>query len=591
MKIKLLLFAFLLTSHCFSQLGLITKIPDKDERHAKKIEKSPAKDDILLVEKAIANANASLEKYPDVNYFATSTERHALLTDPCEKIKNGIVSIKSKDPKWDLEEYETSLKLYEQKLVEIAPKFEDTKKASALVDSVLVRYKNVQAMWQGLKFGDIKCDDLLTNVALYYSDRCPCADKFHNFYVKTVDIKRTQNEIKEIGRINPELLGLDNYQKSNILDWKKKYVDEFSAFKKQYIDETDKFIAELKANSKDREYQATGVLKFQRKKLETLKEIDPADQNLINEIKKIDDCIAYLREAQLKNNMVTPERAQKIIFLTADVDKDKFETDAVKATSWNIENPLYFRWFMDKPDMATYCALEGAPEVQDPHEYTGDKHIIYINGTKFFEGIFMSHDGGSKIFYNSLTAREEYDSKNDFARDLITEMGKKLKAGTYEMKVEIYLAYRKSKSDRLTNFAAQPTATGQINVVITPAALAKLKKEIDNCAPPAGMVDANLSAQMISAFKQRSADDGGWEETPKRAVIIDKNWTINQNKRTGITTSRSIEAWVFSVRKDGTCKRQNFIFEQKHISNGNFGALVLSGIGDPYDMSCECMNK
>ncbi|HYG53575.1 MAG TPA: hypothetical protein VD905_21955, partial [Flavobacteriales bacterium] len=74
----------MLTTNCFPQIGLIKNtIPDKDERRAKQLEKSPARDQIKMVEEELKDLaykvnESKWDERKDERFMATQKDYDAI---------------------------------------------------------------------------------------------------------------------------------------------------------------------------------------------------------------------------------------------------------------------------------------------------------------------------------------------------------------------------------------------------------------------------------------------------------------------------------------------------------------------------------
>ncbi|MFI5204808.1 MAG: hypothetical protein ACHQF2_09960 [Flavobacteriales bacterium] len=576
---KYFLFALLvfLGVPAISQIPL--NIPSKDERYAKKIEKSAARDEIKQVEASIKQLDVNISRRSELLTFANDEEAFKEFDGPYTKIKNGIPAITAKDPKWKVEEYNAKLEGFTKQYNDIRAEYAKTLRANQIVDTLYYRDRKTDYERDHLEFGsDYMCSGLDDAYDHYYSLKCPCADLYYKYYVHTLNIGDTRKILQELFTIKPNCLTKGfNYDKtSSIKRFKEAYLDGFAAFKQDEIKEVEKFIEKAEKLEPGSEFHLIGVLQMYKRKMEALVSIDPTETNFPATIKKIDESVARLRANQQKVNMVTPERAGKIIFTATDAKREEFEA-AAKITTWEFGTRLNFRWFLDKSPAEYHTSLNSTESSIWAFRDAMDKHIVYVNGEKFYEGWFQSYDDIQKEYNSALTLRGSYDPSKGFGHDLVIKMLQDLAAGSYDIKIEVYIGNDNKE------FTEKPVVTGECKLNITAAGISKLLSSDNFCAPQAGMVDAGLSAQMIALVKEQ-----GWKEIPKKAIIMSKSWNIEKNKYTGVTVSRWVEASILSDR-EGQCIRQVVVFEQLHIGGTSFGALKFGGVGDQDDISCKCI--
>ncbi len=109
--------------------------------------------------------------------------------------------------------------------------------------------------------------------------------------------------------------------------------------------------------------------------------------------------------------------------------------------------------------------------------------------------------------------------------------------------------------------------------------------------PKAARSDKQLESEMISAFKASQTYKDRVKGEILRVVIIDPDWMIRRNKLTGIILHRYIRAAIAVKNSDGTCTVwQNVTFQQDYVGN-NFQKTKFDGIGDPFKIPCENVNK
>ncbi len=113
----------------------------------------------------------------------------------------------------------------------------------------------------------------------------------------------------------------------------------------------------------------------------------------------------------------------------------------------------------------------------------------------------------------------------------------------------------------------------------------------DAVMPPPKLSDKKLEGEMIAAFKGSQTYKDRVKGDVLRIVIIDPDWYIRRNELTGIILHRYIRAAIAVKNSDGTCTVwQNVTFQQDYVSN-NFQKTKFDGIGDPFKIPCENVNK
>jgi hypothetical protein len=113
----------------------------------------------------------------------------------------------------------------------------------------------------------------------------------------------------------------------------------------------------------------------------------------------------------------------------------------------------------------------------------------------------------------------------------------------------------------------------------------------DAVMPKAAMNDKKLESEMIAALKNSQTYKERIKGDVIRLVIIDPDWMIRRNEFTGVILHRYIRATAAVKNEDGTCTVWQLItFQQDYVSN-KFQKTKFDGVGDPYKIPCENVNK
>lgn len=116
-------------------------------------------------------------------------------------------------------------------------------------------------------------------------------------------------------------------------------------------------------------------------------------------------------------------------------------------------------------------------------------------------------------------------------------------------------------------------------------------KTKDAVMPKSALSDKKLEAEMIAAFKASQTYKDRIKGEVLRVIIIDPDWMIRRNQLTGVILHRYIRAAIAVKNSDGTCTVwQNVTFQQDYVSN-KFQKTKFDGVGDPYKIPCENVNK
>jgi hypothetical protein len=109
--------------------------------------------------------------------------------------------------------------------------------------------------------------------------------------------------------------------------------------------------------------------------------------------------------------------------------------------------------------------------------------------------------------------------------------------------------------------------------------------------PKAARPDKALESEMSNAFKSSQTYKDRIKGEVLRVVIIDPDWMIRRNEITGNILHRYIRAAIAVKNGDGTCTVWQLVtFQQDYVGN-KFQPTRFDGVGDPYKIPCENLNK
>jgi hypothetical protein len=109
--------------------------------------------------------------------------------------------------------------------------------------------------------------------------------------------------------------------------------------------------------------------------------------------------------------------------------------------------------------------------------------------------------------------------------------------------------------------------------------------------PKAARSDKELEAEMIAAFKASQTYKDRVKGEILRVVIIDPDWMIRRHELTGVILHRYIRAAIAVKNSDGTCTVWQLVTFQQDYVGDQFQPTRFDGIGDPYKIPCENVNK
>jgi hypothetical protein len=165
----------------------------------------------------------------------------------------------------------------------------------------------------------------------------------------------------------------------------------------------------------------------------------------------------------------------------------------------------------------------------------------------------------------------------------------KLEAGEHTIIVRVKCNYNVVSEGKFIIKGSDYTAYAKKSEELNESA-SNLKTK-DAVMPKAALSDKKLESEMISAFKASQTYQDRVKGEILRVVIIDRDWMIRRNKLTSVILHRYIRAAIAVKNSDGSCTVwQNVTFQQDYVSN-NFQKTKFDGIGDPFKIPCENVNK
>jgi hypothetical protein len=109
--------------------------------------------------------------------------------------------------------------------------------------------------------------------------------------------------------------------------------------------------------------------------------------------------------------------------------------------------------------------------------------------------------------------------------------------------------------------------------------------------PKAARSDKGLESEMISALKSSQTYKDRIKGEVLRVVIIDPDWMIRRNEITGAILHRYIRATIAVKNSDGTCTVWQLVTFQQDYAGNKYQKTRFDGVGDPYKIPCENVNK
>ncbi len=557
-----------------AQLGQIANgIADK--RRQKKIEKSPATDHIIAVEKYLPILQKEFDKWKNPSErFPKDDEEFEKFNQPFSKIEENLALIIQKDPNWDVSEYNTQFDKQKPIFKSIETNYGKRLKAMALTDSV----NNFPNPRNDFRFGYNKsCDDLF-ETPKYYNVACDCGEQHYDSYVNQLNLKKlrvTLSELAPIIKYLPYPSSYNSIKEPHAKRLIKKYLDGFDNLQNYWLESASKAIESSKTH--DNKFQSMGVLKYCLKIMETAIEISDVRKEEF-EAKKIElnQRLSELQKERLIENKITTENEGKIFFLSSEVSRDKF-TESMAISTWDVNQAIYFRWFMPNTPQEMHQKLDNAESGLKANHDAYMTHVFYINGRKFHTGIYDGFRSNPELYADALTMRGRYNSDKGIYIDLMQKVLQNLGPGTYDMRIEAFMDGHEAQ------IAETPFAIGELKLKVTSGGLSKIKSNPEVCFQKTGMQNAQVTQQIKLLLKEEL--DG---LMPSSARIISKDWVVERNKYSGAILSRGVNVLVLF---GGTnCKKMEVWVEQDYNGNGHYAPLKINGISETFEIPCECMN-
>lgn len=303
----------------------------------------------------------------------------------------------------------------------------------------------------------------------------------------------------------------------------------------------------------------------------------------------------------------------QVVFTSKEMDpKDITEADV--KTSFGINEPIYFTFFMPKSlrnqviypldknginetyyyDNSFHKWYHG-PEYNSSNSNTGipkingyGSNLIYleIDGVQIADIIFFV-----KVDFNSTkTAFTGYISPDPTKTQPRTEWIKHmtdLSAGDHKVKMEI-AGYEKSSESNI-HMTKGLIATGEFT----------LKKGAgENFTPKMGkswadytskMNDATLEAKILKAVQDYGRVNG-YSEKFVAIKIASSDWTITRTKTlTPVITGRYLVAYCRSKWENGQCKVQRYSFRQEYDGSKYSSVVISRGVyNNDYPQAIDC---
>ena len=287
-------------------------------------------------------------------------------------------------------------------------------------------------------------------------------------------------------------------------------------------------------------------------------------------------------------------------------------TEADVKTSFSINDPIYFTFFMSKSfrNQVLYPLDQNGINKEYYYDYSFKKwyHGPSYHSSNAHEGIPMINGYGSNLIYleidgvhindivffvkvafnSTATAFTGYISPkpSDVQHSLewINHM-QKLAEGDHKVKMEI-AGYEKN-SESNAHMTEGLVATGEFTLS---------KKPGEKFAPVVGKTFADYNSGMNDAALEKKflesvqsfGKANGYKENFTAVKIKDSKWYIKTHKVTGAVLEKNIVAYCKSTFENGMCYVQEYIFRAQYNGSG-YEEPYCSGVyNNSYPRAIDC---
>lgn len=302
----------------------------------------------------------------------------------------------------------------------------------------------------------------------------------------------------------------------------------------------------------------------------------------------------------------------QIVFTSKKMDP-KDITEADLKTSFSINDPIYFTFFMSKSfrNQVLYPLDQNGINKEYYYDYSFKKfyHGPTYRSTTAHEGIPMVNRYGDNLIYLEIDGAHvdnivffvkiDFDSKATAFTGYISpaasevqpslawiERMQKLAEGDHKVKMEI--AGYKKNSESNAHMTAGLVATGEFMLrkksgeKFTPV----IGRSFSDFKP--GMSNSSLEKQFLTGVIAYGKNNG-FKESFSAVKIKDSKWRIKTHKITGAILEKSIVVYCKSKFANGMCYVQEYIFRAQYNGSG-YEEPYCSGVynnSSPRAIDCD----
>jgi hypothetical protein len=272
------------------------------------------------------------------------------------------------------------------------------------------------------------------------------------------------------------------------------------------------------------------------------------------------------------------KNAGKIVFSTVPITPGK-EDPGKLVTSFKLGQPIYWRVYSERS--AANQARGDGHECRFDEAPPARSFLVELDG-KALTGTFPTFAGTkvSKKEWNSETSWSESHALNapvdtheiSFNADFVARVVGDLSPGTHKLVMKAVAECVGEKP----RYISKPMAVGSITIEVSPEAVAAVTAPQADL-PAAGRKDPKLAAQAIKIMNAYWKQHGS-DRRAVKAVIVDKDWSLERNELTGIVIARSIDT-VVAYKDDKGCHFYSVRLRQDASGQRGFGDSYLGSEG------------
>ena len=281
------------------------------------------------------------------------------------------------------------------------------------------------------------------------------------------------------------------------------------------------------------------------------------------------------------------KNAGTIVFSTVPITPGK-EDPGKLVTSFKLGQPIYWRVYAER-SAANQARSDGHECRFDTDGPPARSFLVELDGHAL-TGTFPTFAGTkvSKKQWEGETSWSESHALNapvdtheiSFNSDFVARVVGDLSPGTHKLVIKAVAEC----VDEKPRYISKPIAVGSITVEVSAEAVAAATAPQADL-PAAGRKDPKLASQTIKIVNANWKQLGS-DQRAVKAVIVDKDWSLERNELTGIVIARSIDT-VVAYKDDKGCHFYSVRLRQDASGRSAFGDSYLGSEGASVeDIAC-----